>query len=113
MLPLKHRLKKRNDFENLFKKGRSFFDKNFGLRFTKNGQEHTRVGISISKKCDKKAVARNRAKRITSEIFRGHISEIKQGYDILFIAKPPVIKRPYNDLEKEILSALKKAGLMA
>ncbi|NQU78108.1 ribonuclease P protein component, partial [Candidatus Falkowbacteria bacterium] len=45
MLPQKLRLTKEKDFELVFKKGRSFFVKELGVKAMSNNLDHPRAGI--------------------------------------------------------------------
>jgi ribonuclease P protein component len=51
-----------------------------------NACGHARLGLLVSKKAMKRAVARNRVKRLVRESFRVHQSELK-AYDIIYVAR--------------------------
>ena len=87
MLPLKNRLTKRKDFENVIRKGKGRFFENIGLKFLKNGLENTRIGFIIGLKFSKKAVARNEMRRFLRETIKRYIYQIERGYDILILAR--------------------------
>ena len=70
----------------------------------------SRYGFVVSKKVGK-AHVRNRTKRRLSEIIRLHIDELTQGYDVVIVAKPQSAAASYKELEKDLLSTLKKGGL--
>ncbi|TRW48748.1 ribonuclease P protein component [Aliidiomarina halalkaliphila] len=65
-----------------------------------NDRNHPRLGTTVSKKVAKKAVDRNRIKRIMRETFRLQQHKLS-GFDIIVIAKPGV-----NDLDNQALSDL-------
>lgn len=52
----------------------------------KNNHETARLGLAVAKKQLKRAVSRNRFKRLTRESFRQHLETIK-GLDIVVIAR--------------------------
>ena len=52
-----------------------------------NGLHHARLGITVSRKVSRKAVKRNRIKRIVREYFRKHRSAMA-GIDLVFTAFP-------------------------
>ena len=112
MLPRKYRLTKRKDFEALFRHGRSFSTKEFSLKFGRNGLTDTRVAVSVSKKFSKKAVERNAARRKVREIFRLNFACIKQGFDILFVARIPMRGMTYHEISALLLTAFKNARLL-
>ena len=79
--PKSARLLSSRDFRFLpFKR---FDTSNFRFVFTARG--HGRLGISVSKKVSKKAVARNRIKRLVKETFRKQKQQFKD-FDIHVIA---------------------------
>lgn len=79
----------------------------FTLRSQRNSLEHSRIGIVVSKKVDKRATVRNRLKRT----FRANLEEKKihllKGFDFLFIFHPQ-IKDHVADAQKEALQSIEK-----
>ena len=59
----------------------------FILKFSKNSLSNSRFGFSVSKAYDKRAVVRNRIKRIFRSIAQENQDYIEKGYDLLFIVK--------------------------
>lgn len=53
----------------MFAHGRRLGNRSFGLVVKRNGLDHARLGLAISKKIDKRAVARNRIKRVVRAWF--------------------------------------------
>jgi ribonuclease P protein component len=79
------RLKSRKQIEKLFAEGRSFVVNPFRVHFIVNGQSSMvnennplQFGIGISSKNFKKAVDRNRIKRLTREAWRLQKNELKE-----------------------------------
>jgi len=94
MLALNNRLKKQKDFENVFKNGKGFKKKFLYLKINKNGLEFTRFGFVVSTKVSKKAVERNRLKRIFRDIVRKNLERVVPGLDAVIVANPGIeIKR--------------------
>lgn len=112
MLPKKNRLTKNKEFENVFKNGDTFFTKILGIKYIKNGLEITRFGIIISHKISKKAVVRNKIKRRIREILRLNFEKIKKGYDVVILTRTGISDCEYDELEKNIEYALRKARLL-
>ncbi|AFL74892.1 ribonuclease P protein component [Thiocystis violascens] len=56
----------------------------FVVLYRANGLGHARIGLAISKKCARRAVDRNRLKRIARESFRTHRQSIP-GVDIVIL----------------------------
>ena len=73
----KMRLDNSLDFLNCFLKGKRTYSHAFMIQYLENDLEYGRLGIRIAKKKIKKAVERNRIKRIAREVFRkGHFNGI-------------------------------------
>ena len=88
----------------------SFFSTpNFILKVKKNGLIVNRFGIVVSKKIDKRAVVRNRIKRMLREILVGLNSEMTPGHDILFIARIGIINKnvQMNTVLRQVLEKAK------
>ena len=76
------------------------FTKSFVLQMRPNDKNQTRVGFTVSKKIDKRAVVRNRLRRQMREIVR--LSPILQekysSHDFILIARTEALQRPYAQL---------------
>lgn len=64
------RLLNGSQYSYVFAKARRFGNKHFTLLVRLNDQDHARLGLAIAKKAIKRAVDRNRIKRIIRESFR-------------------------------------------
>jgi len=65
-----YRLKKRKEFEEVREKGRVWHGPKISLAVLERGEGGTRVGVVVSKRVDKRAVERNRLRRLAAEVFR-------------------------------------------
>jgi len=74
-------------------------------------QVSVRVGFSVSKKIGN-SVVRNRTKRRMKEAFRPMLSQVKPGYNLIFIARPSVVEDSFENIRKSIRYMLKKADLL-
>jgi ribonuclease P protein component len=76
------RLKSRKQIEQLFKEGKSFVVNPFRIYFVVNNERSAvhglQFGIGVSSKNFKKAVDRNRIKRLTREAWRLQKNELKE-----------------------------------
>lgn len=106
MLPKINRIKKKKDFDLIFKKGKSFKTSLLVLKILKNELNENRVGFIISSKVSKKAVLRNKIRRRLSELFKKEEINLK-GFDFIFIGLPGLEKVDYSET-KEILQTLLK-----
>lgn len=113
MLPFKNRLVKRKDFEKIQRAGQFFSHGNIAVKFIKNDSEETRIGFSVGLKFSKLAIARNQAKRMLREIFRGYLKKISKGHDIdVIIRKREGEKIKNKKIEEDVEIVLKKSGLI-
>ncbi len=87
MLPFKNRLTKRKDHERVQKLGRFVSLNNIAMKILENDLRETRVGIIAGLKFSKKAVARNQAKRMISDIIQLELKNIEKGLDIVIMAR--------------------------
>jgi ribonuclease P protein component len=107
----KYRLSKREDFNKIYRYGKSAANHQFVLYFyPQPNQEHFRLGISVSKKVGN-AVTRNRIRRMTKEIVRLNAERFPGRYDYILIVRKPAAEMDYHQLEKSIFHVFKKAAL--
>jgi len=102
MLPENNRLKKRNDFNEILKKGKAITGKFVFLKYLKNNLNVNRFGFVVSLRISKRAVIRNRIRRQLREATRRNLSNIKHGFDVLIIAKPEIINKKYQEIRNEL-----------
>jgi ribonuclease P protein component len=91
-------LRKGAEFEAVLRSGRRFTSRNFVLRATPNTMPRPRLGIIVGRKSARRAVDRNRAKRLVREAFRAAAATLG-GYDIAIQVR--------NDLRAEVNAALR------
>jgi ribonuclease P protein component len=111
MLPRKARLRKREDFNLVYKKGKLFSVKILKLFILSKDESLQRCGFSISKKISKKAVVRNKIKRRLSHAFREEYIQLKDNIDLVFVAKPEIVDQDFKYIKKSVKSLLEKAKL--
>lgn len=68
------------------------------------------LGVVTSKKIGD-AVARTRARRLLRESFRLHQYDLAQPVEIVLVARNSIAGKKFADVEKDYLTALKRAGL--
>ena len=76
----------------------------------KNNLNHSRLGVSVSKKVGK-SVVRNRTKRRVKEAFRKNLNFIKIGYDVVISAKPPASEADFTKIERELINLFKRGHI--
>lgn len=111
MLPKINRIKKKKDFEIIFKKGVSFKNSFLVLKVAKNNLNQNRFGFVISQKVSKKAVVRNKIRRRLSEIINSESKNIKNGLDLVFISLAGLEKKDFSETKDAVSDLLKKAKI--
>lgn len=84
--PQTARLLKSHEFKLVTDRGRKVHTPLFLIFFRKNGQDHCRLGVTVSKKVGQ-AVTRNRVKRWLREYFRHWRSRAAEHWDVVVIAR--------------------------
>ena len=107
----KFRIRKNMEFKNIYKLGKNYWNRNLILYVKKNGSNETRVGYTITKKIGN-AVTRNKLRRRINEIYRLKFYNIKEGYDLIFIAKKSIKDISYNELEGSMIHIMSIAKLL-
>jgi len=105
------RLKKQREFERVFAHGKSLGGSTVAFYFFPNDLGYPRAGFIASKKVSKRAVDRNRAKRLMREVFRLNKHRLKP-VDIVFIARKGILGKKYQDVERDFLKLAEKAGIL-
>jgi len=111
VLPASNRLRLRQDFAVVYAKGDRYYGKYLKLRVynTKNLEAQVQVGIVVSKKFSKKAVARNRIKRQLRAIFQAFLPQLKQGLQIVITVITVSDLPNYLQLQEDLIYLLTKA----
>ena len=105
------RLRKQKDFKRVFDHGKSLGGSTVAFYFVQNSIGYPRAGFVASKKISKRAVDRNRAKRLMREVFRLNKHKLKP-VDIIFIARKGILGKKYQSVEEDFLKLAKKAGIL-
>ncbi|MCQ2561206.1 MAG: ribonuclease P protein component [Clostridia bacterium] len=106
-------LRKQEDFNILYKRGKSSGSRHVVLLYRKNGLSFNRRAFLASKKVGN-SVCRNRARRLMREAFRKVEDRLPQGYDLLLIARHTITETDAKcvNVERSLNNALERAGLL-
>jgi len=104
-------LRKKSDFSLIYNKGKSVGERYVVVFAKKNNLSQNRVAFLASKKVGK-SVIRNRAKRLMKESYREIKNTLKEGYDIIFIARKTICGLKCKDVKTSMESAAKRSGLL-
>ena len=102
VLSLVESLKKNQDFQNVYKNGRSYANKYLVMYVLKNEKEKNRIGISVSKKVGN-SVIRHHLTRLIRESYRLHEDMFNSGLDIVVIARVTAKDIGYHQIESSLL----------
>lgn len=107
MLPREYRLKKRSAFAATYKTGNSLHKGGITVFCGKKNQNKTpvKIGFVVSKKIHKRAVKRNRIKRLMRESIRLYIKEngFTQEYmSLVFVASSRLLGKSFDEIDKSM-----------
>lgn len=108
MLQKQYRLKKRSAFAATYRTGNSYHKGGITVFCGKNKTTDlpTKIGFVVSKKIHKRAVKRNRIKRLMRESLRLYIKN-KQNFDtkfmsLVFVASTKLLDKSFSDINKDM-----------
>ena len=108
MLKKKNRLSKRSEFLKLKKEGTVKQSPFFGFSYLKkNENEGIGLGFIISKKISKRAVDRNKIKRVLCSMIEKKSELLGKNVNGIFLIKQSILKADRKELEKEVERVIK------
>jgi ribonuclease P protein component len=117
-LPKPHRLRRRQDFQQVYQYGKRHQQLHLTLRSLQHlpspTTEHlpaTRFGISVSKTVSKKAVVRNLLKRQVKAALRQMLPQITSGWSVVIGVRPSAQGCEYVEILRELEQLLTSAGI--
>ena len=99
-------LKKRAEFLDIRKKGKTIYAKFFIINYFLSSQSGFYFGLTVSRKVGN-AVKRNYIKRIIRCIVANNLNSIPKNIKIEIIPKKQIEKKKYSELEKDFLDTVK------
>ncbi|MGJ3238894.1 MAG: ribonuclease P protein component [Anaerolineae bacterium] len=106
------RLRHNADFQKLRQLGEVKRHPDMMISYLPNSISDNRYGFITSKRLGN-AVKRNRVRRLMRESVRLQHPHIKQGYDVLFIARPSLVGKPLQHVQRIVSDLLRRADLIA
>ena len=95
-------LRKNEQFQTVYKNGKSYGSKLFVMYALENGTEGNRIGISVSKKVGN-SIVRHRVKRLVLENYRLQEKVFNSGLDIVVIARPSAATASFSEVERALM----------
>jgi ribonuclease P protein component len=103
------RLRRRKDFDAIYRKGQVSGNRLLVVRVRPNGLSETRFGF-VAGKAVGNAVTRNRVKRRLRAIAQH--AHARDGLDIVVGARRSAVDARYNELERAFTTLLRRAGAL-
>lgn len=95
-------LKKNRDFQNVYRKGKSYANRYLVMYVLENETDGNRLGISVSKKVGN-SVIRHHLTRLIRESYRLHEDMFNSGLDIVVIARSTARDISYQETESALM----------
>lgn len=104
-------LKKNHEFRRLYQKGASAAGPGMVVYCRKNRLDHNRLGLTASVKLGS-AVVRNRCRRRLREVYRLQSPRLRQGWDLILVARSRTVKASWQELNDTFLRLCRKLDLL-
>lgn len=110
--PKTARLRKSSEFHAVQQKAQRVYCKHFLLLITKGQTPSSRLGITVTRKINKRAVIRNKIKRRLRDIFRRNRHLLRENFDLIIIARKNAADLTYQGTLEEIIGGLTNKGYL-
>jgi ribonuclease P protein component len=111
MLKKQYRLKKKYQFNYVYRVGKSVGGKYLVIYSAPSKNKNIHVGIVVSKKLGH-AVVRNRTKRRIREAISPALPVLAKNYNVVIIARQSILDATYWQIAADLENTLKKANLL-
>ena len=104
-------LKENYEFRRMYQRGKSAVSGSMVVYCKKNRLDHNRLGLTASTKLGH-AVVRNRCRRRLREVYRLNSPALRQGYDLILVARGRTIFAPWKELNDTFMKLCRKLDLL-
>jgi ribonuclease P protein component len=105
------RLTRSTDFQRVRQYGKSYAHPFLVLVVLPNQEENSRFGVTAGRSVGK-AVQRNRSKRRLRAALQSYLSMVSPGWDIVLIARRPILEASFPKIRAAISLLLQRAGIL-
>ena len=84
----------------------------FTLKLAQNNLSYNRFGFIVRKTIDKRAVVRNRIRRVFRSCIEEMLGQINNGYDMLFLFEKGIIEKSRESMSLELHSLFTQKKLL-
>jgi len=106
----RHRLTHSRRFQQVRRRGQSWSHPLLVILALGNNLPYSRFGFLVGKRIGK-AVVRNRVKRRMREAVRSRLAYVSPGWDVVLIARTPIVQADSSSIKEALDSLLHRAGL--
>jgi len=99
------------DFKRVRRFGKSYAHPLVVLVVHPNQLQATRFGVTSGRSLGG-AVQRNRAKRRLRAAQQLYLGQLPSGWDLIWVAREPLLRAPFVELQSAMTGLLKRAGLL-
>lgn len=112
MLAKINRLTERKDFSAVYARGTYLSFKGLTIKYLLSKNKMSRIGFSVGLKFSKKAVERNRLKRLLRNAVRIYVESLKPGFDIIIVGNAVPKKYDFKTIADVLKHLFTKAKLI-
>jgi len=112
MLPKNRRITRETEWQSLHRRSSSLHSAEVVIKYVKNKKNVSKFGFIVGVKVCKKATKRNLIKRRLRSIIQKKQAAIREGYDIILIAKPAIKEKSNQEIVDRVVKLLKRAELI-
>lgn len=103
------RMRRPRDFERAFRTGSRARGSVLLVVVVENGLPYARLGLSVGKSVWKRAVRRNRVRRVFREAFRLSAPELPPGLDVVLVPAAKALEPELEATRRELVALVSKA----
>lgn len=112
MLKREYRLKKKYQFNYVYRVGKTAHGKFLVAVYSPSKNKNVRIGISVSKKVGN-AVQRNRARRLLREAISQFLDKLDPNFNIIIVGKQSILEQKSDSVTADLKAVLERTDLLS